>query len=131
LELAQQVVHIIHACNEEREVLEDEFQSVRAYIDLLETRIDTDKYWVDADEAGVGTQLQLQEVVLQEISSSVNILKGQDAQIVQEANDIFIMHKNEMEAMSKRITDNASRISTIIGMIIGIERSLKDLNSKI
>jgi hypothetical protein len=131
LELAQQVVHIIHACNEEREVLEDEFQSVRAYIDLLETRIDTDKYWVDADEAGVGTQLQLQEVVLQEISSSVNILKGQDAQIVQEANDIFITHKNEMEAMSKRITDNASRISTIIGMIIGIERSLKDLNSKI
>lgn len=131
MELAQQVVHIIHACNEEREVLEDEFQSVRAYIDLLETRIDTDKYWVDADEAGVGTQLQLQEVVLQEISSSVNILKGQDAQIVQEANDIFIMHKNEMEAMSKRITDNASRISTIIGMIIGIERSLKDLNSKI
>jgi len=120
LELAQQVVHIIQACNEEKEVQEDEFESVKTNIKILETRIHTDKHRVDMDVAGVGTQLQLHEAVLQELRSGINILQGQDAQIVQEANDIFMTHKREMEAMCKRVTDNASQILGIHGTNIGI-----------
>jgi len=129
-ELAQEVVHIIQACNEEKEVSDDEIDLVKANIKILETRIYTDQHRADADVAGVATQLQLQEAVSQELRSGVNILQGQDAQIVQQANDICITHKKEMEVMSKRITDNASQILAIKGTNIGIERSLKDMNSK-
>jgi len=78
LQLAQQAVHIVQACNEENEILEDEFESVRANIEILETRIQADKQRVDAEVAGVGSQMQLQEAVLQEIRSGVNILQAQD-----------------------------------------------------
>jgi len=54
-ELAQQVVHIVQAYKEEKEILEDEFESVRANIEILETRIHTDRQRVDIDVAGVGT----------------------------------------------------------------------------
>jgi len=81
-ELAQPVIHIIQGCNQEKEVLEDECDSVKANIEILETRIYTDKHCVDMDVAGVGSQLQLQEAVLQELQSGINILQGQDAQIV-------------------------------------------------
>jgi hypothetical protein len=66
-ELAQQVVHIVQACNEEKEILEDEFESVKANIEILEPRIYTDKQRVDMEVSGVGTQRKLQEAVLQEI----------------------------------------------------------------
>jgi hypothetical protein len=46
-ELAQQVVHIVQACNEETEILEDEFESVKANIEILESRIHMDKQQVD------------------------------------------------------------------------------------
>jgi hypothetical protein len=42
-ELVQQAVHIVKACNEEKEILEDEFESVNANIEILESRIQTDK----------------------------------------------------------------------------------------
>jgi len=75
--------------------------------------------------------MQLQEAVLQEIRSGVNILQAQDNQIVQEANSIFEAHKNELEVMSKRITNCDSQILSIKGTNIGIQRPLKDMNSKI
>jgi len=58
-ELAQQVVHIVHACNEEKELLEDKFESFKANTEILESRIQTDKHGVDSEIAGVGTQVQL------------------------------------------------------------------------
>jgi len=65
-ELAQQVVYIVQACNEEEEIVKDKFESVQANIKILETRIQTDMHRVDAEVAGVGSQMQLQEAVLQE-----------------------------------------------------------------
>jgi len=58
-------------------------------------------------------------------------LQGQDAHIVHKANDIFKPHKTEMKAMSKRISNDASHLEAVIGTNIGIQRSLKDINSKI
>jgi len=102
------VVHIVQACNQEKEVLEDEFESVRANIEILVLRIHTDKQRVDMEVAGVGSQMQLQEAVLQEIRSGINILQTQDNQIVQEANSVFEAQKSELEALSKRLTDHNS-----------------------
>jgi hypothetical protein len=130
-ELAQQVVHIVQACNEEKEILEDEFESVKASIEILESRIHTDKQQVDMEVSGVGTQMKLQEAVLQEIRSGVNILQAQDNQIVQKANSIFEAHKNELEAISKRVTSCDAQILAVKGTNIGLQRSLKDMNSKI
>jgi len=129
-ELAQQVVQILQACNEGKEVLEDEFESVKWNIEILETRSHTHRHHVDSDVAGVGTQLQLQEAVLRALRSGINILQSQDAQIVQEANYIFSTHKTEMDAMSKPISDHASQILSIKGRNIATQSSLKDMNSK-
>jgi predicted nucleic acid-binding Zn-ribbon protein len=75
--------------------------------------------------------MQMQEAVLQEIRSRVNILQAQDDQIVEEANSIFEDHKNELEAIPKRVTNCDSQILNTKGTKIGIQRSLKDMNSKI
>jgi hypothetical protein len=120
-ELAQQVVHIVQACNEEKEIREDEFESVKANIEILESRIHTHRHRVHKEVAGVGSQIELQEVVLQEVGSGVNILQAQDNQIVQEANSIFEAHKNDLEAISKRVTKCDGQILAIKGTNIGIQ----------
>jgi len=43
-ELAQEVVHIVQACNEEIEMLRDEFESVWANIEIPGSRIQTNKH---------------------------------------------------------------------------------------
>ena len=130
-ELVQQVVHIVQACNEEKELFEDELDWFQANLEILESRIQTDKHRVDSEVAGVGTQVQLQQAVLQEIRSGVNILQAQDDQIVEEANSIFEAYGIELDSMSMRITGCDAQILSIMGTNIGIQRSLKDMNSKI
>jgi hypothetical protein len=83
---------------------------------------------VDVEVAAVRTQMQLEEAVVQEIKSGVKILQAPDNQIVQEANSIFEVHKNELEAMSKRITILNGQILSSKGTNIGIQRSLKVMN---
>jgi hypothetical protein len=39
LELAQQIVHVIEVCNEEKDILEEYFESVRNGILLMESRL--------------------------------------------------------------------------------------------
>jgi hypothetical protein len=56
---------------------------------------------VDAQVAGVGSQMQLQEVVLEDIRSGINSLLAQDNDIFHEANSIFQADKNELESISK------------------------------
>jgi len=79
-----------------------------------------DKHRVNAAFSGVGIELQGKEGGLQKFRSGINILQSQDMQIVQEANSIFEVYKRELEAMSKRITDNASQIQAVTRTHIGI-----------
>jgi heme oxygenase len=131
LEHTQQIVHIVQACIEEKDILEHKFESVLGNIEILETTIQTNTHRVDAKVAGVGSQMQLQDAVRQEIRSEVNILQAQDNHIVQEANVIFDVHRNELESLSKRITENASQILSVKATNLCIQRSLKDMISKI
>jgi hypothetical protein len=55
---------MVQACNEENKFLEEEFESVEWNIEILQTRIQTDKHPVDAEVAGVGYQMHLQEAGL-------------------------------------------------------------------
>ena len=43
-ELAQRAIHLVQASNKEKEILEDEFESFRPNIEILETRIHTDRH---------------------------------------------------------------------------------------
>jgi len=124
-------VHLVQACYEEQEVLVDQFEAFKANIEILDTGIQTDKQRVNMERAGVGSQMQLQEVVLQDIRSEVNILQAQNNHIVQEANVLFKAHKSELEATSKRVTNCDGQILSIKGTNIGIQRSLKEMNWKI
>jgi hypothetical protein len=65
--------------------------------------------------------VDLQEALLEEIQSGINMVQAQDTQIVEEANSIFGHYRDAVEAMSKIIADNASQILTLIGMNIAMQ----------
>ena len=109
-ELAQQVMHVIQACNEEKEIIEDDFESVKNNIRILETRIQTERQRIDSDVSGVSSQTEMQQVMLKELRFGIHILQSQDNQIVEEASQLFQGMKSEMEAMSKRITANSIQL---------------------
>ena len=88
-ELAQQIVHVIEACKEEQEVLEEEFDLLRNGIVIMESRLQTEKIRIDSEIFGVGTMAMFQEAMLQELRSGIHVVQSQDNQIVQEATDLF------------------------------------------
>jgi len=109
-ELAQQVMHVIQACDDEKEIIEDDFESVKNNIRILETRIQTERQRIDSDVSGVSTQSDMQQAMLKELRFGIHILQTQDNQIVDEASQMFQGMKSEMEAMSKRITANSIQL---------------------
>jgi len=62
-ELAQHVLHVIQACNEEKDLLEGEFDSVRPNIEILVIRLRTEKERIDSEVSGVGSHMILQQAV--------------------------------------------------------------------
>jgi len=88
-ELAQQIVHVIEVCNEENDILEEEFDSVRNGIVIMESRLQTEKVRIDSEIPGVGTMARFQEAMLQELRQGIHVLQSQDDQIVQVATGLF------------------------------------------
>jgi len=66
-EIAQQIVHGIAACNEEKGMLKEEFDSVRNGIVIMESRLQTAKISIDSEVSGVGTMAKFQEAMLKEL----------------------------------------------------------------
>jgi len=104
-ELAQQIVHVIRACNEEKDIMKEDFDSVRNGIMIMESRLQTEKKRIDLEVQGVGSVMSFQQAVLGELRSSIHILQDQDNQIVGEATDMFAGIKKELEAQSKKVMD--------------------------
>jgi len=138
-ELAQQVMHVIQACNEEKEIIEDDFESVKNNIRILETRIQTERQRIDSDVSGVSFQMEMQQAMLKELRFGIHILQSQDSQIVEEAGQLFQGIRAEMEAMSKRITANSIQLlanqnrnkkiqEDIQGLTLGVENVNKTLS---
>jgi len=97
-ELAQQIVHVIEACNEEKDILEQDFDSVKNGILIMESRLQTEKTWIDSAVPGVGSMMNFQQAVLEELRAGIHILQGQDNQIVGEATEVFAGIRSELEA---------------------------------
>jgi len=130
-ELAQQIVHVIEACNEEKDILEEEFDSVRNGIVIMESRLQTEKIRIVSEISGVGTMARFQEAMLQELLSGIQVLQSQDNQIVQEATDLFGGMQREMEAQSKRISDNTLQLLAVRPSTQSVQKGLSLLSKRV
>jgi len=130
-ELAQQIVHVIEACNEEKDVLEEEFDSVRNGILIMVSRLQTEKVRIDAEISGVGTMARFQEAMLQELRSGIHVLQSQDNQIVQEATDLFDGMRKELEAQCKRITNNTLQLVAVKSSTQTVQKGLSVLTKRV
>jgi len=129
-ELAQQIVHVIEACNLEKDILKEEFDSVRNGIVIMESRLQTEKSRVDAEVSGVGSMAKFQEAMLQELRAGVHVLQTQDNQIVQEATELFDGMRTELEAQSKRITDNTLQSIAVRASVQAVQKGMALLSKR-
>jgi len=127
-ELAQQIIHVIEACNEEKDILEEEFDSVRNGIVIMESRLQTEKIRIDSEISGVGTMARFQEAMLQELRSGIHVLQSEDNQIVQEATDLM---RKELEAQSKRISDNTLQLLAVKTSTQSVQKGLSLLSKRV
>jgi hypothetical protein len=109
-ELAQQIIYVIEACNDENGILEKDFDSVKNGIIIRESQLQTEKIRVDIKVQEVGSMMQFQQAMLEELQSGIHVLQEQDNQIAEEATDLFAGIRMELEAQSKKITDNGLQI---------------------
>ena len=130
-ELAQQIVHVIEACNEEKDLLKEDFDSVRNGVMIMESRLQTEKSRIDSEVQGVGSMMNFQQAVLEEVRASVHILQGQDNQIVEEATDMFDGLRKEMQAQSKKVTDMGLANFAQKVSVQALQKSVATLSKKI
>jgi len=130
-ELAQQIVHVIEACNEEKDVLEEEFDSVKNGIVIMESRLQTEKIRIDSEISGVGTMVRFQEALLQELRSGIHVLQSQDNQIVQEATDLFDGIQKELQAQSKRVSNNTLQLLAVKNPVQTVQKGLGMLTKRV
>jgi hypothetical protein len=150
-ELTHQMVHVVQACNEEKNIIEDEFAAVRQDLELLETQILTEKAKIEGEVSGVGSQMLLQQAVIHEMRQGITILQTQDNIIIKEAADIFAGIRSQIDNMVKKQTETSStllnhrkiimqlqeatkilnvQVTSMLGRIGGLERFTKDLATK-
>jgi len=130
-ELVQQIDHVIKACNEEKYILEEDFDTVKNGIVIMESRLQTEKVRIDSELQGVGSMMHFQQAMLEELRSGIHELQGQDNQIVREATDLFAGIRAELEAQGKRITDNGLQVFAQKVSIQAVEKSMTILSKRI
>ena len=130
-ELVQQIVHVILACNEEKDVLEEEFDSVKNGIIIMEGRLQTEKFRIDSRVQGVGSKRQFQQAMLEEICSGIHVLQEQDNQIVGEATDLFVGIRQELQAQHKNVIDHGLQIFAVKTLVHAVQKTLQILSKRI
>jgi len=123
--LTQLMVHIIEAYNSEKEIIEEEFLSVNQDLQILELRIRTEKSLLDQEVSGVGHQLMIQLTILDEIRGGINILKGEDNDIVREAKEAFDGITIQILDMVKQQTSHASTLMNHKRTLVKIKDNFK------
>jgi len=75
LELAQHIVHVTQACNEHKDVLEEELDSLNNGIIIIESRFQPEKIEIDSEVTAAGSMMQLREAMMEEIHSRIHVLQ--------------------------------------------------------
>jgi hypothetical protein len=76
----------------------------------MESCLQTEKVQIDSEVLGVGSMMQFQQAVLEELRSSIHILQEQDNQIGGEATDLIAGIRSDLEAQSKIITEDGLQV---------------------
>jgi len=97
----------------------------------MESRLQTEKICIDAEISGVGTMARFQEAMLQELRSGIHVLQSQDNQIVQEATNLFSGMRNELEAQSKRITNNTLQLLAVKSSTQATQKGMSLLTKRV
>jgi flagellin-specific chaperone FliS len=74
---------------------------------------------------------QLQDAMPQELRSRIHILQSEDNQIVNEATDLFNGMRQELDAQSKRISDNTLQILAVKVTTQTIQKRVSILTKRI
>jgi predicted nucleic acid-binding Zn-ribbon protein len=120
-------VQVIEACNEQKEVLKEEFDSVKKVIHIVGSRLQSKNIRIDTDMLGVLTMAQLQNVMLQKLCLGIHI---QNNQILNEATDLFTGMREELEAQSKRISGNSLQILAVTVTTQTIQKRISVLTKR-
>jgi len=83
--VAEQVVQVIQLCNEEKRILEEEFDCVQKGNLIIESKLRTEMVRIDSEVSGVRSMMHLQQVALQALHTGIRILQGCNNWIVSEA----------------------------------------------
>jgi len=111
-QISQQMMHVEQACNEEKEIIEEEFLSVRQDLKIFESSVRTEKAKIDGEVSGVGTQMGLHQAIIEEMRAGIAILQSQDSIIFQEAGTIFQgIHKQIMDMVQKQVSNGSTLIN--------------------
>jgi len=121
------MVHVVQACNEEKELIEDEFLAVRQDLELLETQILTEKAKLEEEVSGVGSQMLIQQAVINEVRQGMAILQKQDNIIVEEAAGIFARIHQQIGDSLKKQTENGSTLLNHRRSIMRIQEEMKTM----
>jgi len=97
----------------------------------MESRLQIKKVRIDLEVQGVGTMMDFQQAVLEELRSGIDILQDQDNQTVGEATDLVTGIRTELEAQFKRITDNSLQLFAQKVSIQAGQKSVGVLSKKI
>jgi hypothetical protein len=75
--------------------------------------------------------MQFQQAILEELHSGIPVLQEKDNQIAGEATDLFVGVRSELEAQSKKITDNGLQIFAQNVSIQAVQKSVGILSKRI
>jgi hypothetical protein len=131
LELAQQIVLVIHAYKEEKDLLEGEFDSLQNWIIIMGSCLQTEKVRINSKVQRVVSMMQFQQAILDEIRSGIHVLQEQDNQIVGDATDLFAGIRQELEAQNKKIFDNGLQIFAAKTTVQVVQKSVGILSNRI
>jgi len=130
-DLAWQVVHIIEDCKEEKEILQEQFNSVKNTILILEACLGTERQRIDSKVSGVCSQMDLHHAVLQQVHLGIGIMRSHDNDIVEDSSSTFSRINQELQSLSKRISDNTIQILAVKGTMSATQKMMKTLTTKI
>jgi len=74
---------------------------------------------------------KFQDTMLQELRSGIHVLQSQDNQIVNEAMDLFNGMRQELEAQSKRISDNTLQLLAIKACTQNAQNGVSALSKRV
>lgn len=107
------------------------FESVQWNVEILETRIRTDRSGLDCEVSGVSTQMRLQQAVLQDIGTGITGQKSQDDRIVEARIGLFEGFRQELRFFNRSFSDDAVQIQSVNATNIGIQYTWEEISGSI